>query len=105
MADKETSPPGQPDPWRILGVAPGASDEEVRQAYLSRLKEHPSDQDPEGFERVRDAFSTLRDPASRAALELEALDPRLPVAELAEEARAGRRFAGPKPWLAVLRKE
>lgn len=105
MTDKGTRPPIQPDPWEILGVPPGAPDKEVRQAYLDRLKDHPSDQDPEGFKRVRGAFARLRDPASRATLELDALDPRLPLAGLAGDAQAQPRFAGTKPWLALLRKE
>ncbi len=42
--------------WRHLGIAPSASEAEVRRAYAERLKTtHPED-DPEGFKRLRNAY-------------------------------------------------
>jgi curved DNA-binding protein CbpA len=48
------------DPYRILGVEPGASnDEAIRQAYLDGLRAHPPERDPAGFQRLRDAYERI----------------------------------------------
>ena len=54
------------DANEILGVAANAGDEEIRAAYLSKVKEFPPDRAPAEFERIRDAYETLRDPRRRA---------------------------------------
>jgi len=46
---------------QILGVSEHASEQEIRRAYLRRVAEHRPEQDPEGFQRVRQAYETLRD--------------------------------------------
>ncbi len=92
-----------PDPWAVLGVAQDAGDEAIRAAYLGALKEHPPDADPEGFERVRDAWEVLRDPCRRTARVLLAADPEAPLESLLDERRPPRRFLGPEPWLAAIR--
>jgi curved DNA-binding protein CbpA len=91
------------DPVRILGVAPGASEEEIRAAYLLRVKEHSPERDPEGFERVRDAYAVLRDPQRRMERLLLAVDPEAPLSSLLDGRPAERRFVGPERWLAVLK--
>ena len=48
--------------WAVLGISINASEEEIRSAYLAKVKEHPPDRSPEEFERIRDAYETLRDP-------------------------------------------
>ena len=90
------------DPHQVLGIGQGASDEEVRSAYLSKVKEYPPDRSPLEFERVRDAYEMLRDPRQRARSLLLAADPRQPLASLLDGRRSERRFIGPAPWLAVL---
>lgn len=93
------------DPSRILGVPPGASDEEIRAAYLRNIKKYPPDRAPAEFERVRDAYEILRDPRRRTRERLFSADllPRLET--LLDGRQAQRRFLGPKPWLAVLREK
>ena len=94
-----------PDPLvaaRTLGVAPDAPGEDVRAAYLRLLKDHPPDRDPEGFERLRDAYDVLRDPGLRAALLLFAGEPDAPLVKLIDDEPKGRHFVGPEPWLAAL---
>ena len=49
------------DPGEILGVSLEAGDEEVRAAYLRKVKEHPPDRSPREFERIRDAYDLLRE--------------------------------------------
>jgi len=87
----------------ILGVAANATAEEIRSAYLQKIREHPPDTSPEEFERIRDAWETLRDPRRRAKSLLLATDPAAPIASLLEGRDAGRQFVGPNLWLAALK--
>jgi DnaJ-domain-containing protein 1 len=95
------------DPNEILGVPANAPEEEIRAAYLSKVKEFPPDRAPAEFERIRDAYDTLRDPRKRArALFLTAEpggDCNAPLVSLLEGRRARRIFAGPQPWREVLK--
>lgn len=43
-------------PWQVLGVARGATIDEIRRAYAKLLRQHRPDVDPVGFRRVRDAY-------------------------------------------------
>jgi len=90
------------DPREVLGVGPDAADEEIRAAYVRKVKEHPPDRSPEEFERIRDAYDSLRDPRRRMRERLLAADPAAPFLSVIEH-RARRRFAGPQPWLEVLK--
>ena len=93
------------DPYQVLGLPPGATDDQIRAAYLRGIKEYPPDRAPAEFERLRDAYEVLRDPRRRAR-ELLFCGERLPRLDtLVEGRRARRRFVGPKPWLAVLKEK
>jgi curved DNA-binding protein CbpA len=85
----------------VLGVSSEAGEEEIRAAYLRKVKEFPPDHAPEQFEKVRDAYDVLRDPRRRARDMLLA-DPQAPLASLFP-VRPQRRFTGPQPWLEVLK--
>jgi curved DNA-binding protein CbpA len=93
------------DPQEILGIGPDAGEEEVRAAYLKKVKEFPPDRAPREFERVRDAYEILRDPRRRALQMLTSVDPRQPLASLVEGRQSERQFTGPDPWLAVLKEK
>jgi curved DNA-binding protein CbpA len=93
----------QDDPRQILGIGPEAGDEEIRAAYLRKVKEYPPDRSPREFERVRDAYEDLRDPRRRARRLFLSADPAQPLASLLEGRASERRFTGPDPWLAVLK--
>ena len=93
------------DPREILGVAPNAGDEEIRAAYLRKVKENPPDRSPAPFERIRDAYEILRDPRRRALHMLLSADPEAPLVSLLPARTPERRFTGPGPWLAVLREK
>jgi curved DNA-binding protein CbpA len=43
------------NPHAVLGVGPEADDEQIRAAYLGKLKQYPPDRCPDEFESVRDA--------------------------------------------------
>jgi curved DNA-binding protein CbpA len=93
------------DPREILGLAPNATDEEIRAAYLKKVKEYPPERSPEAFERIRDAYDLLRDPRRRALHLLLSTDPWAPLVSLLPGSPPERRFVGPAPWLAVLKEK
>lgn len=86
-----------------MGIGPDAGEEEIRAAYLRKVKEHPPDRSPEQFEKVRDAYEILRDPRRRMRDMLTSADPLATFASLAEELRPERRFTGPRLWHEVLK--
>ena len=91
------------DPRELLGVSPDAGEEEIRAAYVRRVKEHPPDRSPEEFERIRDAYDSLREPRRRMRDSLLAVDPFATFVSVIELKTRQRRFAGPQPWLEVLK--
>ena len=68
----------------MLGVGPDAGEEEIRAAYVRKVKEHPPDRSPEEFERIRDAYDSLRDPRRRMRDRLLAVDPGAPLVSVIE---------------------
>jgi curved DNA-binding protein CbpA len=91
------------DPRAVLGVNPDDGEEEIRAAYLRKVKEHPPDRSPEEFERIRDAYDSLRDPRRRMRERLLSVDPSMPFRSVVELKTPRRLFAGPQPWLEVLK--
>ena len=91
------------DPREVLGVSQDAGEEEVRAAYVRKGKEHPPDRSPEEFERIRDAYDSLRDPRRRMRDRLLSVDPFAPFVSVIELKPRQRRFAGPQPWLEALK--
>ena len=93
------------DPARILGVEIDASQEEIRAAYLRKVKEYPPERAPVEFERIRDAYDILRDPHRRIGHLLFSVDPNAPLVSLLDHRPEPRQFAGPAAWLAVIREK
>jgi curved DNA-binding protein CbpA len=91
------------DASEILGVPANAGEEEIRAAYLSKVKEFPPDRMPAEFERIRDAYDTLRDPRKRARAMFSAGEQGAPLVSLIEGRKVPRIFAGPQPWREVLK--
>jgi curved DNA-binding protein CbpA len=89
----------------VLGVSTDATAEQVRAAYLDKVRQHPPDRDPEQFERVRDAYGRLRDPRARVQQVFESPDPQAPLADLLGDKPAPRRFAGTAAWMAALKEK
>ena len=87
----------------ILGVPANATEEEIRAAWLSKVKEFPPDRSPAEFEGIRDAYDTLRDPRKRVKEMLFSTTFAAPLVSLIEEHKVQRTFAGPQPWREVLR--
>ncbi|MEX2261607.1 MAG: J domain-containing protein [Bryobacteraceae bacterium] len=90
------------NPWEALGIPEDASEEQIRAAYLGKVKEFPPERAPEEFEKVRDAYDSLRDPRRRGRLVLLGPDPTTPLVSLLDGLPGERKFVGPKPWLKVL---
>jgi curved DNA-binding protein CbpA len=91
------------DAREILGIPANAAEEDIRAAYLRRVKEHPPDRSPEEFEKIRDAYETLRDPRRRMRDMMLAADVAAPFVSLFAGLEPERRFVGPNPWLEVLK--
>jgi curved DNA-binding protein CbpA len=91
------------DPYAVLGLGPGADDEQIRAAYLAKLKLFPPDRSPVEFEQLRDAYDLLRDRRRRAQHLLFSVAPEAPLEPLLGGRYNDRQFVGPGPWLAVMK--
>ena len=52
---------------QILEVKPDATADELRKAYLSLVRQHPPDRDPDKFREIHAAYQMLNDPMVQAA--------------------------------------
>ncbi|MDD5630697.1 MAG: J domain-containing protein [Methylococcales bacterium] len=52
-------------PYEILEVAELASDSEIKQAYLQKVKLNPPDRDHEKFQQIHSAYETIKNATSR----------------------------------------
>ena len=91
------------DPYAVLGISRNADDERIRAAYVAKVKQFPPDRSPAEFELVRDAYNVLRDRRRRAQHMLFSVDLEVSLQSLLDGIDNDRRFAGPGPWLAVLK--
>ncbi len=53
------------NPYAVLELSPGCSEDQIRKAYLEQVRKYPPDRDPERFAKIRDAYDQLRDPVTR----------------------------------------
>lgn len=92
-------------PLEILELSAGVSQEEIRARYLEKITEHPPDRDPAEFERIRDAYDTLRDPYRLTELMLHADNLDDPLVAWLDRRTEERNFVGPEPWLEAMRRK
>ncbi len=52
-------------PYEILEVTEQASDSEIKQAYLQKVKLNPPDRDQEKFQQIHSAYETIKNVTSR----------------------------------------
>lgn len=57
--------PAVGDPYAMLGMAPTATDAEIKQAYFAQVRAHPPESDPQAFKLIRAAYERLRNPEKR----------------------------------------
>lgn len=90
------------NPYEVLEIDDGADAGEVRHAYLEAVRRHPPDRDPEGFQRVREAYETLRDPGKRSEIELFGTSGLKSLGDLTRTLSSEKKRVGPTPWLRAL---
>jgi DnaJ-class molecular chaperone len=96
--------PIKESPWKILGVSLEANDEQIRSAYLEKVKAFPPDRSGDQFQKIRDAYTQLKDHYGRSKWLIwgDASDDSL-EALLAEGQTQQRRHVGPQPWFTALK--
>ena len=52
-------------PYEILEVAEQASDSDIKQAYLQKVKLNPPDRDHEKFQQIHSAYETIKNATCR----------------------------------------
>ena len=60
--------------YLALGLAPEATQEQIRQAYLALVRAHPPGRDPERFQRVATAYEALQDARVRVRTTIFGMD-------------------------------
>jgi curved DNA-binding protein CbpA len=60
----------QETPYGILEIPETATFDEIRKAYLAKVRLSPPEKDAAGFKRVQKAYSVLKDAISRKTLDL-----------------------------------
>ena len=51
--------------YDLLDITEDASDKDVREAFKGKVREHPPEQDPEGYKLLREAYDILSNPVAR----------------------------------------
>jgi curved DNA-binding protein CbpA len=90
------------DPYAVLRVAPDATPEEIRQAWLAGIRRSPPDRDPEAFGKLREAYDFLRDPLRARSERLFGAPNVTSLSDLAEKLPGEKKWVGPAAWLRLL---
>src|SRR5690625_3289976 len=56
--------------YKTLGTTANIGNARIKEKYIQALKKHPPETDPEGFEKVRQAYKTLKDTEKRKQYDL-----------------------------------
>ena len=54
------------DPLQVLGLPPGASEQDIRRRYLELVRESPPERDAVRFREIHAAYQAANDPMERA---------------------------------------
>ncbi len=57
-------------PYEILDVLVDANDDQIKQAYLRKVKDNPPDRDQDQFQLIHNAYIAIKDIKSRTRLAL-----------------------------------
>jgi curved DNA-binding protein CbpA len=84
--------------YLMLGLEPGATDDEIRRQYLALVKTHPPEHDPQRFQDITQAYERIKDQRSRIRHRLfsarESADVEASLAYLVRAFTPKRRRAG-----------
>jgi len=58
------------DPYTLFDLSPDSDAETIRRRYLSLVRAHTPERDPERFSAIREAYEILRDPVNRVQYQL-----------------------------------
>jgi len=105
MSKAYLPPEMKEDPKEILGISDHANGEEIRKAYLDKVKQYPPDRMPDEFEKIRDAYEILKHPGTRTIAMLRAIDPAVSLLTLVDGRPETRRFVGPQMWLEAMKEK
>lgn len=89
----------------VLDVPDNASNEEIRAAYLKKVKQYPPDRYPDEFESIRDAFNLLSNDKKKLQLTVLSADPNAPVSSLLDSLSTEKKYVGPRAWLEALKED
>jgi curved DNA-binding protein CbpA len=76
------------DPFEVLGLAPDALDDQIRNRYLQLVREFPPDRAPQRFAEIRAAYDELRDPTRRLESQVLSITTHDSFEALARDVRA-----------------
>ncbi|MEI8243089.1 MAG: J domain-containing protein [bacterium] len=90
-------------PYLTLDVPETATDEEVRRAYLQKIRVYSPEQNPDKFQQVCEAYELIKNELARTRLRLFGLPGMKPGAHMADlvpkPVAVERRRAGVSLWI------
>ena len=103
MSHKEH--PIKGNPWQVLGVPLEANDEQIRAAYLAKVKAFPPDRCGDQFQAIRDAYAQLKDHYGRSKWLIWGDAPVDCLEALLDDHTPQRSHVGPQAWLTTLKQK
>ena len=68
--NRKKTPPSEPTPYDILGISQTSTSDEIRKAYLQKVRLSPPEKDAHTFQQVRRAYGLLVDGEKKRELDL-----------------------------------
>ena len=91
--------------YLVLGLSPGAGQEEIRQRYLTLIRAHPPGRDAQRFQQITAAYEALKDERTRVETAIFGMgrygDFELALEALVQARQQPRRMPGLKTLLAA----
>jgi curved DNA-binding protein CbpA len=91
------------DPYTVLGLIRQASLLDIKKAYFKLVRQHPPENDPDGFRRIRNAYESLRTPQARANTDRQLIQAPPPLVMPRRALQPDLTFHLEDAWLSVRR--